>query len=332
MQKKLLLLLLPVILTATSCDGISFSIGGTSSSSPSSEAESTYSDDYDDYSEEDSSYDDEEEESSYDDTSEEDSSSSSSVQQSGWVLSWSDEFEGTSLDTSNWEYMIGDGSSYGVQGWGNSEEQYYRSDNGTVEDGNLVITAKRESYNGYSYTSARIRSKGKVSTTYGKIEARIKLPSGTGLWPAFWMLPENSYESQGWPHSGEIDIMEAKGRVTNQSSSALHYSDDNNNHIYQTATNYLGFDTIEDYHTYGVEWTYDSMVFYCDDNEFLTVTRDQWQTDAYASTTDGPFDQPFHILINMAVGGSFDSYNSPDSSFESASMYVDYVRIYDWVD
>ncbi len=319
MQKKLLLLLLPVILTATSCD-ISFNIGGTGSSSPSSEAESDLPDDS------------EEEDSGYESEDEEPSDESTSVHQSGWILSWSDEFEGTSLNTGNWEYMLGDGSSYGIQGWGNSEEQYYKSDNATVEDGNLVITAKRESYGGYSYTSARIRSKGKVTTTYGKIEARIKLPSGTGLWPAFWMLPESNYENQGWPHNGEIDIMEARGRVTNQSSSALHYSDDSNNHTWQTATNYLGFGTIEEYHVYGVEWTRESMIFYCDDNQFLTVTSDQWQTNAYSSSNDGPFDQPFHILINMAVGGSFDSYNSPDSSFQSASMYVDYVRIYNWVD
>ena len=321
MQKKLLLLLLPVILTATSCD-ITFNIGGTSSSSPSSPSSEAESDLPDDSETEDSGYESEDEEPS---------AESSSVQQSGWVLSWSDEFEGTSLDTGNWEYMLGDGSSYGIQGWGNSEEQYYKSDNAAVEDGNLVITAKRESYGGYSYTSARIRSKGKVTTTYGKIEARIKLLSGTGLWPAFWMLPENNYESQGWPHSGEIDIMEARGRVTNQSSSALHYSDNGNNHTYQNGTNYLGFGTIEEYHVYGVEWTRESMIFYCDDNQFLTVTRDQWQTNAYSSN-DGPFDQPFHILINMAVGGSFDSYYSPDSSFQSASMYVDYVRIYDWFD
>ncbi len=326
MQKKALLLLLPVILTATSCDGFSFNIGTGSSSSSSSQSSETTSDDYDDYEEE-------EESSSSDD---EEEISSTVEEESGWVLSWSDEFEGDSLDTSNWEYMIGDGSNYGISGWGNSELEYYQSGNTSVEDGKLVITAKRESVGGYSYTSSRLRTKGKVSMTYGKIEARMALPEGQGLWPAFWMLPENSYENQGWPHSGEIDIMEARGRQTRISTSALHYANDSNEHYYKTASHtwvLTDYTYITDYHTYGVIWTEDSMSFYVDDEEdiHLTVTREEWQTAAYPDD-EGPFDQPFHILINLAVGGSFDNYLEPDSSFESASMYVDYVRIYDWVD
>lgn len=249
----------------------------------------------------------------------------------GETLLWSDEFDGYDLDTYSWECQIGDGTAYGVYQWGNSEQEYYKSDNATVEDGCLVITAKKETQGSYNYTSARIRSKGKVSTTYGRIEARISMPAIQGLWPAFWMLPEDSYEGKGWPHSGEIDIMEAKGRLPNQSSSALHHNNAAGNgdeyqtkeHLFKNALN----TTIEDFHVYGVYWTKDYMTFYVDDDEYFTVERSTWHTSAYTSNEDC-FDKPFHVLINMAVGGHFDGYRLPPSDFTEAQMKVDYVRIY----
>jgi len=230
--------------------------------------------------------------------------------------------------------MTGNGDAYGISGWGNNEAEYYQSSNSSIRDGNLVITGKKESVGSYSYTSSRLRTKGKVTATYGKIEARIALPAVQGLWPAFWMLPESNYENQGWPHSGEIDIMEAKGRLTNQTSGALHYSNDSNQHTYDSATNVFkltDYTTISSYHNYGIIWNEEGITWYCDDNQFLTVSSSTWHTNAYSTNDASPFNQPFHILLNMAIGGNFDNGVMPPDEFTSAEMLVDYVRIYDWI-
>ena len=314
MNKKLLTVL-PILLLATSCD-LNISFGKTSSVSV---EESSFA-----------------EVSSVEASSTDELSSSSSQEEESssaeaYELVWSDEFDGDSLDTSNWNYQYGDGSSYGITGWGNQEQQYYKEENVSVKDGELVITAKKESAGGYSYTSARITTANKVHTKYGKIEARIALPAIQGMWPAFWMLPESRYENQGWPHSGEIDIMEAKGRLPNVTSGALHYANDNNSHTYMTANNVFklnNYTNIEEYHVYGITWSEEKIVWYCDDVEFLTVTKDQWHTAAYSQNDASPFNQNFHILLNLAVGGHFDNYVLPPDNFTSAEMKVDYVRIY----
>ncbi|MFA6829633.1 MAG: glycoside hydrolase family 16 protein [Bacilli bacterium] len=317
MKTKNLLLIAPLIFSLSSCDFSSASSSPTSDTLSASVADSAS-----------------EEESTKPsvDQSDSDSQISSDISpEEEWKLTWSDEFNSDKLDTTNWSYQQGNGSDYGIWGWGNNEQQYYRKDNVAVKDGNLVITAKKESFGGSSYTSSRIRTAGLVSATYGKIEARISLPAGNGLWPAFWMLPETQFENQGWPHNGEIDIMEAKGRLTNQTSSALHFANNSNQHYYVSSENVFkltDYTTIEEYHNYGVIWTKDSMSFYCDDNDFLTINRSKWQTSAYSSEESGPFDQPFHILFNMAVGGNFDGNTLPPDDFTSAEMKVDYVRIY----
>lgn len=247
-------------------------------------------------------------------------------QKNGYKLVWKDDFNGTSLDTNNWSYQIGDGSMYGIPGWGNSEQQYYQERNVTVSDGNLIITAKKESVGDKAYTSGRIRSYKKVSKTYGRVEARIKLPSGAGLWPAFWMLPDTT-EYGSWPNSGEIDIMEAKGRLLYETSGALHYAYDNGSHHYETATNYFqGSDQITDYHIYAIEWDEGEIRWYCDSNNFMTLKS--WSITGQSTSKTSPFDKDFHILFNLACGGHFDEYRNPSDDVLPAEMRVDYVKWY----
>ena len=153
-----------------------------------------------------------------------------------WKLVWSDEFTGDRLDETKWDYQIGNGVRYGVTDWGNNEAEYYSEDNVTVSHGTLKIEAKREELGGKSYTSGRIRTLADpkedgtgretlFSTKYGRIEARMKLPTGTGLWPAFWLLPDPNGNTYGnWAASGEIDIMEARGRIPDETSGTISYN------------------------------------------------------------------------------------------------------------
>ena len=262
------------------------------------------------------------------------SSSSKMFVPEGYELYWSDEFDGETLNEDNWNYMYGDGSLYGNPGWENQEEQYYQKENVDVVDGNLVITAKREAVGGKEYTSARLNTAGKVNVKYGYIEARISLPEVEGMWPAFWMLPESDTPYGGWPAAGEIDIMEARGRVNDMTSSALHYGPISGGSVYQSKTNILRGDTISSYHVYALKWTMYTMSWYVDDELFFTIDNSpsargqKWYTMAAPDSLTAPFDHEFHILLNMAVGGHFDNFVVPPSSFESAEMKVDYVRIF----
>ncbi len=247
----------------------------------------------------------------------------------GYSVYWNDEFKGSSLNTEYWEHQTGDGSAYGIPGWGNSEAQTYKEKNTRIENGNLIITALRESADGKQYTSSRIRTANKVHVKYGRVEARMALPVGQGLWPAFWMLPESSSPYGNWPHSGEIDILEARGRLPGESTSALHYSDLAGNHQYQTSTyTFPTGRTIADYNTYAVEWDANSVKFMVNGSTYYEVTNNIYTTQAAPDNISAPFDQEFHILINFAIGGHFDGYRLPEESFNSAELKVDYVRIY----
>lgn len=268
--------------------------------------------------------------SSSESTPSEETSSESQYVPAGATLKWSDEFEGSSLNASYWSAQIGNGQDYGIWEWGNSEKQYYKEENATVANGKLTITAKAEEtqYGSitYYYSSSRLRTYQKVSTTYGYIEAKIKLPAIQGMWPAFWMLPESTYADLGWPCSGEIDIMEARGRNVNDTTGALHYASDGtgNTHTYQTGNVWV--DSIANWHCYAVQWTANEIQWYVDGNNFLSVSKDVWNA-GYGSAS-GPFSAPFHIILNLAVGGMFDNGILPPSDFTSAAMEVDYVRIY----
>lgn len=227
-------------------------------------------------------------------------------------LTWSDEFntDGTP-DPSKWGYDIGTGGG----GWGNNEQQYYtnRAENASISNGTLKITAKKEAFSGSNYTSARLLTKNKFTTKYGKVEARIKLPAGVGTWPAFWMLGSN-IDAVPWPACGEIDIMEHKGSDENRVYGTLHYpgrSGGNADGLTKVVPN-----VTTAFHIYTLEWTANSIKISVDGTVFYT----------FNNTATTPFNQPFFILLNFAMGGTFGGPIDP--AFTSAIMEVDYVRVY----
>ncbi len=239
-----------------------------------------------------------------------------SVQAQCWNLVWEDEFNGSSLNESNWSYQIGN------SGWGNNELQYYTdlSSNVDVNNGVLEITAKEESFMGADYTSARIRSINQGDWTYGKMEARIKLPIGQGIWPAFWMMPTNS-EYGGWPASGEIDIMEFLGHQPAITYGTLHYGYEGN-HQYMGISYTLPSGTFSgSFHDFTVEWEEDKIRWYVDGNLYQTIT------EADLGSYPWVFDQDFHFILNVAVGGNWPGSPDGSTSFPQ-TMEVDYVRVY----
>jgi len=239
-------------------------------------------------------------------------------------LVWADEFDGEALDLSKWSPQIGDGCdiSPDLCGWGNNELQFYRPENATVSDGTLKIEARRESAGGRSYTSARLRSIDQGDWTYGRFEARIKLPTGQGLWPAFWMLPTDEVYG-GWPQSGEIDIMELVGNEPATVHGTIHYGRPwPNNSFSGTAFTLQEGIFQDDFHEFAIEWEPDQIRWYVDGYHYFTRTRGDVAPNRW------PFDQDFHFLLNVAVGGNWPG--SPDGSTVFPQiMEVDYVRVYD---
>lgn len=264
--------------------------------------------------------------------------STSNVQNSvsipdGYDLLWNDEFDGDAL-SNDWSCMIGNGHEYGNPGWGNGELEYYQEENAFVEDGQLHIVAKREKHGEYDYTSARIRTAGKFAFTYGKVEAKIALPGGKGMWPAFWMLPEE-FKYGGWPDSGEIDIMEANGGSLYGTSAALHYSRTQGVDTYDFGYHSLNVRegiTITDFHIYGLEWEEEEIRFYVDDDEVLKVPMRGWSSGTVDKEINprAPFDRDFHFLLNVAVGGNYVNNVEPDLDFTQSEMLVDYIRVYQY--
>jgi beta-glucanase (GH16 family) len=228
-----------------------------------------------------------------------------------WNLVWSDEFDSASISKSNWTYDTGGG------GWGNGELEYYtnRSENSSISNGNLLIVARKESYSGSSYTSARLKTQGLKSFTYGKIEARMKLPVGQGLWPAFWLLG-NNISQVNWPRCGEIDIMEHINTDGNIYGT-MHW--DNNGYVsYGGGTT---TDNVGAYHIYSIEWSADAIKWFLDGNQY-------WEGNI-SNNINGTdeFHLPFFIILNVAVGGRWPG--SPDSTtYFPDTMFVDYVRVY----
>lgn len=245
------------------------------------------------------------------------------IAQSCYELVWSDEFNYTGTpDTTHWTFETGNGSN----GWGNNELEYYTSrlENARVDDSVLIIEARKENYNGSEYTSARmITYDNDLNLKYGKVEARIKLPEGQGIWPAFWMLGKNYFEGTGWPSCGEIDIMEMIGGGEGKDDTVYgtaHWSDSSG-----TYASYGGSYQLDDgifadtFHVFSIEWNENEIVWYVDGNQYNVIDI----------TTDGlsEFQEEFFILLNVAVGGDWPG--SPNSSTEfSQKMYIDYVRVY----
>ena len=248
-----------------------------------------------------------------------------------WTNVWSDEFNGTSVDTSKWTYDTGGG------GWGNNELEFYtsRTNNAYVAGGALHIRAQIENTNSagttYRYTSARMKTQGLFWKTYGWIEFRAKLPQGVGFWPATWMLGTNiASAGVGWPKCGEIDVMENKGTDAITLGGTIHY-DSGGSDVYQTQSYNLPTpgDSVTNFHTYAIQWFTNSIVWLVDNVSVKTWTN--WTSSL--GPFPAPFDRPFFLLMNLAVGGNYVGNPSTNSinPYMPGEMQVDYVRIYDFV-
>jgi beta-glucanase (GH16 family) len=248
--------------------------------------------------------------------------------QADWQLVWSDEFnqpDGSSPNSTNWTYDIGAG------GYGNNELEYYtsRTNNARIENGNLVIEADQEDYGGSSYTSARMKTEGLFSIQYGRIEARINIPRGQGIWPAFWMLGTNIDAGVNWPNCGEIDIMENIGKTSDQGTEhgTIHGPQSGGDYnggagVGGTYTLPGGAALADGFHIYAVQWTTNQIQWFLDTNLFFTATP--------ASLPAGStwvFTKPQFLLLNVAVGGNWPG-NPDGSTVFPQQMLVDYVRVY----
>lgn len=236
------------------------------------------------------------------------------------VLVWADEFDGSALDENKWEVQLGTGVSVGLFLWGNNEQQFYRRENITVENGLLRIRSQRENFQNMQYTSGRIRSLNKGDFKYGRMEARIRMDNTPGLWHAFWMLPSNP--PIGWPMSGEIDIMEYVGNMPNLILNYIHFANTNGAHQFRgNETNFLTANT--QFHIYAVEWNENEIVWFIDDLQTFRVTRED------ADLVDvWPFDRAFHLILNTAVGGNLGGNINVQAMTTPRYMEVDYVRVY----
>ncbi|MEO1030054.1 glycoside hydrolase family 16 protein [Winogradskyella sp.] len=253
------------------------------------------------------------------------------------TITMQDEFDVDGApDPTVWGYEIGDGTAQGIPGWGNNELQYYtdRPENVVVENGMLKITAIQEDFEGSSYTSARILTQGLFEQQYGRFEARIKLPWGKGLWPAFWLLGNDCAENP-WPNCGEIDIMEYLGDDPTVVFGSVH------------GPGYNGGDSVskeyrlpdarfdDEFHVFGVEWSPNRINYYVDDVLYQSITPETIADEAAESIDDSlldnagewVFNRPFYIIINIAVGGNLPGSPNADTVFPQ-TMYVDYVRAY----
>ncbi|MEM9260052.1 MAG: glycoside hydrolase family 16 protein [Bacteroidota bacterium] len=245
------------------------------------------------------------------------------VEERSWNLVWSDDFEGSAgqlPDASKWSFDIGTGDN----GWGNQETQYYtdRPENVSLDgEGNLEITALREVFGGAAFTSGRIKTKGLFEQAYGRFEARIKTPYGPGLWPAFWLLGSN-IDEVNWPQCGEIDVMELRGQAPNMIAGTVHgpgYS------AGESIGASFGFENQrfdDDFYIFAIEWGEDYIDYFVDDFLYHRLTRETVEEDG-----EWVFDQPFYMLLNVAVGGTYVGFATSETPFPQ-KMEIDYVRVY----
>ncbi|HRR77395.1 MAG TPA: glycoside hydrolase family 16 protein [Ruminococcus sp.] len=257
-----------------------------------------------------------------------------------YTLIWSDEFDGNAVDTDKWSFDTGnwkldEDGNFITTGWGNNEQEYYTRENASVEDGVLTIAARKEriaseEQGTFDYTSAKLTTHKKFSVCGGRIEVRARCDSGKSLWPAIWMLPEDSVYG-GWAASGEIDIMEGWGSTPEKICGTIHFGDVWPNNTYLTGDyNFPAGDSTENWHTYAVEWDSGELRWYVDDQLFST------QTDWYSVNRKypAPFDQNFYLILNLAVGGHFDGidgiYAEPATFADGEKHFdIDYVRVYE---
>ncbi len=238
-----------------------------------------------------------------------------------WVMIWNDEFSTLGLpDTQKWNYDVGG------DGWGNNELQYYtenRTENARIQQDILVIEARRESYEGRNYTSARLVSSGNGDWTYGRFEIRAVLPVGRGTWPAIWMLPaEWNYGNGGWPDNGEIDIMEHVGYDPGVVHASIHTGAYNwpENTQKTSTVNIASAQT--NFHVYAMEWYPDSLCIFVDSTKYFTFQKESndWRV--------WPFNKNFHFILNIAIGGNWGGQQGIDDAIFPARMLIDYVRVY----
>lgn len=243
----------------------------------------------------------------------------------GMTLVWEDNFNGSSLNTSNWTFETGRGDN----GWGNNELQYYREQNTSLQDGYLIITAKKENFSDAQYTSSRIKTQNKQSFKYGRFDIRAVLPKGQGMWPALWMLGQN-FSTVGWPRSGEIDIMELVGGGpsttgrNNKVHGTLHWWNDSSNSNACTCEQGPGYTLssgtfADEFHVFSIVWDETNIRWYVDNTLFQTINI----TPANLSE----FHEPFFFIFNVAVGGIWPG--SPDATTVFPQrMIVDYIRVF----
>ena len=237
-------------------------------------------------------------------------------------LVWSDEFDGQVVDQSKWEFQNGDGTQFGIPGWGNNELQWYSPANASVANGVLTIQAREQSVGSYDYTSTRMRTLGLGDWTYGRFEMRARLPVTQGMWPAFWML--SSVPDYGsYAATGEIDIMESRGSNPEEIFGTIHYGGASPNVVSSGGTTMLPAGTATDFHVYAIEWKAGQIRWYVDGQ--LYSEKFSWFSTG--GVYPAPFDVDFHLLLNLAVGGSFGG--NPDNTTVFPQDYViDYVRVY----
>lgn len=243
------------------------------------------------------------------------------LEERNWQLVWSDEFEGEAgqlPDPAMWTFDIGTGEG----GWGNEELQYYTNNPQNVSTdgmGNLVITARNQSFGGQPFTSARIKTQGLFEQAYGRVEARLITPYGPGIWPAFWMLGSN-IDEVSWPQCGEIDIMELRGQEPNIIHGSLHGPGYSAGEAI-TKKYVLSNDRFDSgYRIYAVEWTEDKIDFFVDDFLYQRINKED-------VPGEWVFNQPFFIIMNIAVGGTFVGFPTSQTPYPQ-SMIIDYVRVY----
>lgn len=252
------------------------------------------------------------------------SQSQTTKAQDKWRLVWGDEFDYKGLpDPKKWGYDVGG------HGWGNKELQYYterRAQNARVEKGRLIIEARRDNWHRHEYTSARLVSKGKGDRTYGRVEVSAKLPSGRGTWPAIWMLPTGN-DYGGWPNGGEIDIMEHVGFDPD----VVHFSVHTKAYYHSIGTQKttkIDLPTARtEFNIYAVEWTPEEIRGFVNEQQFFTF-RNERLTNPDADYKQWPFDKPFHLLLNIAVGGTWGGAQGVDQKIWPQRMEIDYVRVY----
>jgi beta-glucanase (GH16 family) len=243
---------------------------------------------------------------------------------------WNDEFSGASINSKHWAFETGNGDG----GWGNGELEYYtsRPQNVYVTNGILHIVAIKESFSGFNYTSTRMKTEGLFSKKYGRFQFRAKLPTGKGYWPALWLYPEDSAYG-GWAASGEIDIMENMGSAPTSVLGTLHYGGPYPNQQQSNGPHY-GFanDSVTNWHIYTLDWTNNSIKWSVDGVVYEIQTN--WYSASNPSNQSvhnaypAPFDQPFYIIMNLAIGGNFDG-NPTNTTVFPQDMQVDYIRVYD---